>query len=322
MSLSKKLIMPSKIKSIFHLLRIRQYYKNVLVFVGIFFSQRLFETTLYFNLLIGFIILCCTSSINYIVNDITDIKKDRTHPEKIRKKPLASGELSLFLAAFLLILLGGITIFLLIFIIPNLGFLFMIVMIIITGQLYNHLLKKYAFIDIIILSTGYLWRALAGCAIIEEFVSAWLFLAIFEVALFLSIAKRRGDLMLLGKDKAIEHKTVYDQYSLTLLNQFHLIIAGSLFMTYSLYLIIKFNLFESSIIPGSATLYEYFSVLTIPIALYIIMRYMYLTSSKPEIARSTEKAFLDKGIIIAGFILLIILFCAFYFSYIAALFGF
>ena len=40
---------------------------------------------------------------------------------------------------------------------------------------------------------------------------------------------------------------------------------------------------------------------------------MYLTSSKPEIARSTEKAFLDKGIIIAGLILLTILFIAFYF---------
>ncbi len=318
MSLSKKLIMPSKIKSIFYLLRVRQYYKNVLVFVGIFFSQRLFETSLYFNLLIGFIILCCASSINYIVNDIRDIKKDRMHPEKIRKKPLASGDISLFLAGFILIILGGVIIVLLILIIENLGFIFMIIMIFVTGQLYNHLFKKYAFVDIIILSTGYLWRALAGCAIIEEFVSAWLFLAIFEVALFLSIAKRKGDLMLLGRDKAIEHKKVYDQYSLTILNHFHVIIAGSLFMTYSLYLILKFDLD----IPGSAALYEYFAILTIPISLYIIMRYMYLTSSKPEIARSTEKAFLDKGIIIAGFVLLIILFGAFYFGDIAVLFGF
>jgi len=300
--------MPSKIKSFFHLLRVRQYYKNVLVFVGIFFSQRLFEPDLYFDLLIGFIILCCTSSINYIVNDIRDIKKDRMHPEKIRKKPLASGDIPLYLAVFLLIVLGGIIVLFLFFIIPNLGFLFMIILIIITGQLYNHLLKEYAFIDIIVLSTGYLWRALAGCAIIEEFVSAWLFLAIFEVALFLSIAKRKGDLMLLGKDKAVEHKRVYDQYSLTILNHFHIIIAGSLFITYSLYLILKFELD----VPGSAALYQYFAILTIPIALYIIMRYMYLTSSKPEIARSTEKAFLDKGIIIAGLILLIILFCAFY----------
>ena len=319
MGRSKKLTMPSKIKSVFHLLRVRQYYKNVLVIVGIFFSQRLFETPLYFNLLIGFIILCCTSSINYIVNDIRDIKKDRLHPEKIRKKPLASGNIPIFVAVILLLVLGGIiTLLLFLFLIEKLVFILMIILILITGQLYNHLLKKYAFIDIIILSTGYLWRALAGCAIIEDFVSAWLFLAIFEVALFLSIAKRRGDLMILGKDNAIEHKKVYDQYSLTILTNFHMIIAGTLFITYSLYLIQKFSLD----LPESAVLSGYLAILTIPISLYIIMRYMYLTSSKPEIARSTEKAFLDKGIIIAGFILLIILFCAFYFEDIVALFGF
>ncbi|MFW9969846.1 MAG: UbiA prenyltransferase family protein [Candidatus Odinarchaeota archaeon] len=310
--------MPSKIKSIFHLLRIRQYYKNILVFVGIFFSQKLFEGTLYFNLFIGFILLCCVSSINYIINDIRDIKNDRMHPEKMRKKPLAAGDISVFTAVLIFIILTGIIILLLFFIIKNLWFLLTILLLLLTGQLYNHLLKKYAFIDIIILSTGYLWRALAGCAIIMEFVSAWLFLAIFEVALFLSIAKRRGDLMMLGKNKAIEHKEVYDKYSITILDHFHIIIAGSLFMTYSLYLILKFKLD----VPGSATIYQYFAILTIPIALYIIMRYMYLTSSKPEIARSTEKAFLDKGIIIAGLILLIILFFAFYFENIAEIFGF
>ncbi len=304
-------IMASKIKNILHLLRIRQYYKNVLIFVGIFFSKHLFETRLYFTLIIGFVILCCASSLNYIINDIRDIKKDRTHPEKIKKKPLASGEISVSFALIIILILSAIIIFFLIFIIPpNLGFITMIVFLIITGQLYNHLFKNYAFIDIIILSTGYLWRALAGCMIIDEFVSAWLFLALFEVAMFLSIAKRRGDLEFLGKDKAIEHKKTYDQYSSRLLDQFHIVIAGSLFMTYSLYLILIFNLDE----PGIATFYEFISIFTIPISLYIIMRYMYLTSAKPKIARNPEKVFFDKGIIIAGFILFIILFFSFYFE--------
>jgi 4-hydroxybenzoate polyprenyltransferase len=303
--------MTNKIISILHLLRIRQYYKNVLVFVGIFFSQGIFESSLfeYVNLLIGFIILCCTSSINYIINDIMDIKKDRKHPEKLQKKPIASGEVSVASAFLFLIILVGLIILFIVFFIPNIAFISMVIMIIVTGQLYNYLLKNIAFIDIIILSTGYLWRALAGCAIIEVYISAWLFLAIFEVALFLSIAKRKGDLMLLGKEKALEHKKVYDQYSIDLLDRFHLMVASTLFMTYSLYLILTFNLTE----PGTAT-YEYLVILTIPISLYIIMRYMYLTSSKPEIARSTEKAFLDKGILIAGLILLIILISAFYFE--------
>ncbi|MHA2127256.1 MAG: UbiA prenyltransferase family protein [Promethearchaeota archaeon] len=301
--------MLKKISNILYLLRVRQYYKNIMIFVGIFFSQRLFETHLYFNLLVGFILLCCASSFNYIINDIKDIDKDKLHIEKLKKRPLASGEIKIRSAVLTLIILASIIILSVIFIIPNYGFIVMVLSLIVSGQLYNHLFKNYAFIDILILSTGYLWRALAGCMIIEQFVSAWLLLAIFEVAMFLSIAKRKGDLKFLGKDKAIEHKRIYDQYSSTLLDQFHVIIAGSLFITYSLYLIQKFNLD----IPGSTIPLQYLVILTIPISLYILMRYMYLTSAKPEIARNTEKAFFDKNIVIAAILLIGILFFSFYF---------
>ncbi len=313
--------MPSKFKSILNLLRVRQYYKNLMIFVGIFFSERLFETSLYFKLIIGFLLLCFTSSFNYIINDIKDIESDKNHPEKIKKKPLASGDISISFAILILVILGGTTILFLIFLIPNLGFAFIIILIILTGQLYTHLFKNYAFIDILILSTGYLWRTLAGCTIIGQYVSAWLFLAIFEVAMFLSIAKRKGDLRFLGKEKALEHKKVYDQYSQKLLDQFHVLIAGSLFMTYSLYLLINFNLINFNLTETqNPNFYEYLAIFTIPLSLYIIMRFMYLTSAKPEIARSTEKAFLDKGIVITGMILITILFFSFYFDTLVSFF--
>ena len=308
--------MTSKIRSIVNLLRVRQYYKNVLIFVGVFFSKRIFEVELYFPLILGFILLCCASSFNYIINDIRDVERDKNHPEKLKKKPLASGDLPVYFAVLLLLFISAFVIFSLVFLIPNISFIFMIILIILTGQFYNHFFKNYAFIDISILSTGYLWRALSGVVIINEYISAWLFLAIFEIAMFLSIAKRKGDLMLLGKDKAVEHKKVYDQYSLKLLDQFHVMIASSLFMTYSLYLILKFNLFEPTI-----NLQEYIVIFTIPISLYLIMRYMYLTSAKPEIARRTEKAFFDKGIIISGFFLFLILFSSFYYDVIVGIFS-
>ena len=93
-----------------------------------------------------------------------------------------------------------------------------------------------------------------------------------------------------------------------------MLIAISLSMTYSLYLILKISLFEPTI-----NLQEYIVIFTIPISLYIIMRFMYLTSSKPEIARRTEKAFLDKGIITSGLLLFLILFTAFYYDIIVGL---
>ncbi|NHJ21894.1 MAG: hypothetical protein EAX91_13185 [Candidatus Lokiarchaeota archaeon] len=309
--------MTTKIRSIFHLLRIRQYYKNVLIFVSLFFSYKIFHHTLYLPLILGFILLCCASSFNYIINDIIDIESDKQHPEKIKKKPLASGELPVYFAVLLLVIIVGIIVLSFIFLIPNLGFLIMLILVILTGQLYNHFFKNYAFIDILVLSTGYLWRALAGVVIIDDIVSPWLFLAIFEIAMFLSIAKRRGDLLYLGKDIAIEHKKVYDKYSVKLLDQFYVIIAASLFMTYSLYLITKFFIIEGAIIVPD--LQVFMVIFTIPISLYIIMRFMYLTSSKPEIARRTEKVFFDKGIIISGLLLFLILFTAYYYDIIIGL---
>ena len=306
--------MTSKIRSVLQLLRIRQYYKNFLIFVAVFFSRKIFYHNLYFPLILGFILLCCASSFNYIINDIIDVENDKKHLEKLKKKPLASGELPIYVAVLLLIAIVGFMVFSLVFLVPNISLMVMIIFIILTGQLYNHFFKKYAFIDILVLSTGYLWRALSGVVIINDYISAWLFLAIFEVAMFLSIAKRKGDLLYLGKDKAIEHKKVYDQYSLKLLEQFHVLIAGSLFMTYSLYLILKFSLFEPTI-----NLQEYIVIFTIPISLYLIMRFMYLTTAKPELARRTEKAFFDKGIIISGFILFLILFFSFYFDIIVSI---
>lgn len=307
----------SKIKDVLNLLRIRQYYKNVLIFIGAFFAVSILSINVFPLLVLGFIILCCTSSINYIINDLRDIEKDKHHAEKLDKKPLASGALSETFAIILLSVLIGFLIFMvitsLLFSVPNISFMLMVLVMIITGQLYNHVFKKYAFADIIILSLLYLWRTLAGCIIISVNISPWLLLAIFELAMFLGIAKRKGDLLLLGKEKAVEHKEVYSEYSTELLDQFQTIIATSTFMTYALYLIIRFNIFSPETVQAP-NIMDLFLFLTLPALFYILMRYMYLTTNKPEIARNTEKVFKDRGIIIAGLIFGGILAYAFYFD--------
>ena len=112
-----------KLKAILNLLRIRQYYKNILIFVAIFFSEKLLDFTLYPNIILGFILLCCASSINYIINDIKDVEKDRTHPEKEKKKPLASGELPVSLAIILILILTGIIIISFLFFIQDILFI-------------------------------------------------------------------------------------------------------------------------------------------------------------------------------------------------------
>ncbi|MFW9949268.1 MAG: UbiA family prenyltransferase [Candidatus Thorarchaeota archaeon] len=140
-----------------------------------------------------------------------DVEHDKKHSEKMKKKPLASGAVPIYYAILLLIAITCLMIIYIILLNLNIVFISMVILIIIMSQAYNHIFKKYAFIDILILSTGYFWRALAGCVIINKYISAWLFLAIFEIAMFLSIAKRKYDLLFLGTDKVIEHKGVYNQ---------------------------------------------------------------------------------------------------------------
>jgi decaprenyl-phosphate phosphoribosyltransferase len=103
--------MASKIKSILQLLRVRQYYKNIIMFLGVFFGGKLFSFDLYGDLIIGFILLCFISSINYIINDILDIEKDKQHPEKRLKRPLASGAMKKYEAYILLCILIAIEIY-------------------------------------------------------------------------------------------------------------------------------------------------------------------------------------------------------------------
>jgi 4-hydroxybenzoate polyprenyltransferase len=80
--------MANKIKSIFKLIRVQQFYKNGLVFVGAFFSENLLNFSIYPILILGFILLCCASSFNYVINDIIDIERDKKHPEKKKVDPL------------------------------------------------------------------------------------------------------------------------------------------------------------------------------------------------------------------------------------------
>ncbi|TFF98027.1 MAG: hypothetical protein EU541_07390 [Promethearchaeota archaeon] len=313
--------MNNKIKNFLNLIRVRQYYKNVLIFLGIILSGNIFSFQFYPGLLTGFLLLCLTSSLNYIINDIRDIEEDKQHPEKLKKKPLASGEISLRAAYGLLILFVIIIIGSLLFLVPNPIFALYLGIMFITGQLYTHIFKHYAFLDILTLALGYIWRTLAGCILINQpYVSAWLILAIYEVALFLVIAKRKGDLIAMGsKENAIKHKKIYNSYSKNLLDQFHVITAGAIFITYSIYLIFKFDLDFNNISEINFHFFEYLSIITIPIVLYILMRYMYLTSAKPEIARNPEKAFFDKGILVGGLLFGLILLNAFYYNEIYAI---
>ena len=80
-------------KEYIKLIRVKHWLKNGLVFLPLFFSINLFNTSYYLGTILAFIVFSFTASIVYIINDMGDIEKDRLHPVK-KKRPLAAGTIS------------------------------------------------------------------------------------------------------------------------------------------------------------------------------------------------------------------------------------
>src|SRR3989338_6858175 len=86
------------------LIRVRQWYKNLLVLLALFFAGALFNWSDVRVTLLAFFSLSFISSVGYIINDLVDLEKDKSHPEK-KLRSLASGKISKGVAGLLGIVL-------------------------------------------------------------------------------------------------------------------------------------------------------------------------------------------------------------------------
>lgn len=174
------------------LIRIKQWAKNLFVFVAAFFSGRAFEREVMINSLLAFVLFCLVSSAVYILNDYADIEKDRMHPMK-KQRPLAAGTISKTSAItffFILLSLCGTGLFL----VGSLPLAVILGIYFLINLLYSFKLKQVAIIDIFIIAFGFLLRVFAGGAAIDVQVTDWAILLNFVLALVLAAGKRRGEL--------------------------------------------------------------------------------------------------------------------------------
>ena len=297
------------------LMRPHQYYKNVLIFIGIVFGEKIDQTDLYVAVLAGFCLLCFISSTSYIINDIRDLEKDQVHPEKA-KRPLASGLISpiaaMFFACILFVVgVGGALVIDILYLereVPT--FTLSLIAIFITSQAYNLLLKDVVFADVSTIALNSVLRAVSGCYLVEVAVSPWLITIGFLFALLLALSKRKGDLLYLGTTKAAEHKPVFKAYSTELLDQAISIIASSLIFSYAIYTFIDINLEEETLELSSRA---GIMIATIPLVTFAVLRYLYLLhSGNGKVARRNELIFFDKQLLLAGMIVLLLLIVATY----------
>ena len=106
--------MKNKLRTYFYALRINQWLKNFVIFTAIIFSGQLFHWDLLLKASNAFIIFCLLSSTSYVLNDIIDYPYDKQHPVK-KNRPVASGDLSLPEATFIVFVLSLVSLILALF---------------------------------------------------------------------------------------------------------------------------------------------------------------------------------------------------------------
>jgi len=279
-------------------LRPKQWTKNLLLFAGLLFSKKLFQTPLFFKALAGFVVFCMLSGTEYLINDLLDLDQDRQHPLK-SKRPLASGRLPVPWAvgtAILLTVVGLSSAFLLDI---TFGWIAAAYFLLMLG--YTLAFKHVVILDVIVIALGFVLRAVAGAAVIQVTISSWLLVCTTFLALFLGLSKRRHEMVLLG-DNAKDHRKILGEYSPYLLDQMVAVVTASTVMAYALY-------------TTAADTVEKFGtrnlIFTLPFVLYGIFRYLYLVHQK-NMGGSPEQILIkDRAMILniflylmtAGFIL-------------------
>jgi 4-hydroxybenzoate polyprenyltransferase len=259
-------------------MRPKQWYKNILIFIGIIFSMNVLNFAMWPKILAAFAIFCMVSGGEYIINDIIDIDKDRQHPKK-RLRPITSGKLKVSYAATFAIALVAVAFWWAYSI--NVQFLMATAAYILLVLLYSIYLKHLVIVDVLTISMGFVVRAVAGCIAIKVAISPWLILCTFLVALFLAFGKRRNELIVLGSE-AKNHRKILREYSTEMLDQMINVATGLTIMSYSLY----------TFLSGKTTM-----MLTIPFAVYGIFKYLFLIGAR-NFGGEPERLFKDTELVL------------------------
>jgi 4-hydroxybenzoate polyprenyltransferase len=271
----------SRVRAAFAAMRPRQWSKNLLLFAGLLFAAKLGDPTRWLEALAAFAAYCAASSAAYLVNDVSDAGHDREHPVK-RLRPVASGELPArtavaIAAALTAAAFAGVAAL-------GLGSVAFLAGFLVLQAAYTAGLKHVVLIDVLAIAGLFVLRASAGAEAVDVRISPWLLICTGLLALFLALAKRRAELVLVGAEEtpwlgaspakpatpgrttgapqAPRGRPVLEGYSLALVDQLVSVVAASTVIAYSLY---TFTARDSKAMMA-----------TVPFVLYGVFRYLLL----------------------------------------------
>ena len=244
-------------------LRPEQWSKNLFVFAGLVFGQRMNDVSSVLLTVGAFAVFCALSSAVYLVNDVLDRDGDRLHPIK-RFRPVASGALSPTVAIRAASVLGVVGLSSALWLSPPFGAVAVSYLLLL--YLYSVFLKHVVIIDVFTIAAGFVLRTLAGVVIVDVPMSGWLFLCTTLLALFLSLNKRRHEITLLAND-AGQHRPILSEYDPYLIDQMITIVGAATLIAYGTY---------ATSAETASRLGTPWMALTIPFVLYGLLRYLYL----------------------------------------------
>ena len=228
-----------KISPLFIAMRLNQWPKNAIVTAAFFFAywDKMRTVPLGMSELIlvigATIIFCLASSAIYLMNDVLDIEADKIHPVK-KHRPIVSGNLSVksAIAASLIILIVSMTSAFLL----SLNYAYVLSSYIALQFLYSFFLKKIALVDVMIIASGFVLRAVAGAVVIKNVtISPWLLICTFLLALFLGLCKRRNEKVSTAEEDAGQQRVALDKYDARLLDMLIAITSASTILSYIIY---------------------------------------------------------------------------------------
>jgi decaprenyl-phosphate phosphoribosyltransferase len=218
-------------RSIISLIRVRQWVKNLFLFIPSFFAGHLFKTEELLMVGIGAVAFSLVASGVYVINDYRDRFVDRLHPTK-KLRPIASGEIggaSAWTIMTVLICSG-------LFIAASLdmGFFYILLTYFVMNLAYSFGLKNIPIVDLFIVSIGFLLRIYSGGVIADLPITHWLSIMILLLALFLIIAKRRDDILINAKNGCVIRKST-QSYNLDFINSCITLLSAVVLVAYIMY---------------------------------------------------------------------------------------
>ena len=266
-------------------LRPEQWTKNLIIFGGLLFGQRLFDLHSIIYASAAFAVFCALSGVVYLLNDVADRDADRSHPLK-RHRPIASGELSTSAALVAAAIIGIVALTASFLLRKEFGFFAAAYV----GLLafYSGPLKHVVIVDVLTIAIGFVLRAAAGAAVIDVPISNWLLFITILGALFLALSKRRHELVLLADD-ATSHRPILQEYTPYLLDQMISVVTASTLVAYAFY----------TVNPETVEKFHTNHLgLTLPFLLYGIFRYLYLVHQKEGGGSPAEMLLNDRPLLL------------------------